>query len=907
MKSQNSRAGSENPGHQEEITAADIAAALECDNPGCSCHHEGANGWQTHCPAHTDSHPSMSLREGDDGKVLFHCHAGCEQEDVSQALKDRDLWQSRANTQGAYSSRPPRSELVEAYSYLDEKGKLLFQSCRYFPKTFRLRKPYGQGGWEYSIKGVELIPYNLPEVIKAEVVFIVEGEKDCINLKNQGVIASCNPMGALKWRKEYNRYFKGKQVIILPDNDDPGRKHADSVARHLHGTAALVKIIELPGLPEKGDISDWLAAGGTVEELQQLAENTPEWQANDHRSNQAKRTKGGAKSSGPGQSRLRAVEPDEEPELTQVKATLPDAPVPDGIVVPAGWSMTPEGVGKFTKTGNGLDHHLIARAPMMIAGRLIDQVDGTENLRIICFRDGKWKRHTANRKVIATNRAITDLAEVGFPVNSKNAGDLVEFLAAFEAENQGTLPLARVSMHLGWQGEAGCSEFLWGKTFLQPGLDHQEIDLERLPTAQWQRDVVTFRGADVGDEQVATAFGSRGSFDDWVQAVKLVADYPRVALGLYGALVAPMLEILGCANFIIDWSCRSSVGKTSTLRVGGSCWGNPEEQAEASVIASWDATRVWINRTAVTLHSLPLILDDTKRCKYPAEIGRILYDIAQGRDRGRGSKMGTRRSDTFRTVLLSTGETPATSFTTDGGTRARVLTLWGHPFGKADQGTAQMVNGLNLAVKQNYGHAGPLFVQFLLSHQSDWEMWKKKYHVVNAAYQEMAGANPVAGRLCAYFSALNLTAAFVHAALDLPWKYRDPVEALWEDLVSETETADVAAQALDMVLSWARGNEASFYGRYPQDTRPPFQGWAGRWDSGDDWEFIAFLPHRLKELIKGFDFDFEAVIRSWHDNGWLAFDTGGGRKSRQKQVRINGGKTGAYVIHRNAIKTLEGE
>jgi putative DNA primase/helicase len=278
MKSQNSRAGSKNPGRHEEITAADIAAALECDNLSCSCHHEGANGWVTHCPAHTDEHPSLSLREGDDGKVLFHCHAGCEQEAVIQEFKDLDLWQSQANTTGTYSSRPPRGKLVIAYGYLDEAERLIFESCRYEPKTFRLRRPDGQGGWVYSIKDIRLVPYQLPGIIKAEVVFIPEGEKDCINLKNQGVTASCNPMGAGKWRKEYNRYFVGKRIVILPDNDEPGRRHAESVARHLHGTATSVKIIELPGLPEKGDVSDWLAAGGTAETLLQIASMAPEWQ-----------------------------------------------------------------------------------------------------------------------------------------------------------------------------------------------------------------------------------------------------------------------------------------------------------------------------------------------------------------------------------------------------------------------------------------------------------------------------------------------------------------------------------------------------------------------------------------------------------------------------------------------------
>ncbi|MFZ5447051.1 MAG: DUF927 domain-containing protein [Thermodesulfobacteriota bacterium] len=843
----------------------------------------------------------MSLSESDDGKVLVHCYAGCDQMEVIQALKDMGLWPSQANTSGTDPSRPPRGELVEAYSYLDEAGKLRYQSCRFIPKIFRLRKPIGQGDWEYNLKGVDRIPYNLPDVIGSEVVFIAEGEKDCNNLKKVGISATTNPMGALKWRKEYNRYFENKQVVILPDNDEPGRKHADSVARHLHGVAASVKILELPNLPEKGDVSDWLAAGGTAEELRKLAEKAPEWQQAAKVGPQKENGSKGSRASGI----LRPVDPDEKPELPPVNATLPNAPVLKNITIPAGWSLTPEGVGKIIKIKEGLEHRLVAPAPIMIAGRLVDQVDDTEFLKLTWLRDGRWKEQTISRKVIATTRAITELAEVGLPVTSKNAGDLVEFLAAFEAENIGMLPLARVSPHLGWQGEAGNLEFLWGKTLLRPGLDRQAIDLEMLPTKQWQRDVVTFRGTDLGDEQIAAAFCSQGSFEGWVQAVKLVADYPRVMLGLYGALTPPLLEIFGCPNFILDWSCRSSVGKTSLLRGGGSCWGNPDEQADASVIASWDATRVWINRAAVTLHSLPLFLDETKRVKYPAEIGRILYDIAQGRDRGRGSKMGTRRSDTFRTVLLSTGETPAVSFTNDGGTRARVLTLWGHPFGKADQETAKLVNTLNLAVKQNYGHAGPLFVQFLLSHQSDWEMWRKKYYAVNAAYQDMAGANPVASRLCAYFSALNLTAAIAHAALDLPWTYQDPVEALWEDLVSETDTADVASQALAMVVSWARAHETSFSGR-ERDGRPSFQGWAGRWDPGESWEYIAFLPHQLKALIKEFGFDFEAVTRSWLDSGWLEVDRGP-RKTRQKQIRINGEKTGAYVIRRSAIKALESE
>ena len=138
MKEQSQRIDDENPGHHDAVTIQDIARGLECGNPACCCHHEGPNGWQTHCPAHGDENPSLSLNEGDAGKILVYCHAGCDQTEVIQALMDRDLWPSRTINPGTSPTRPPRGELMEAYSYLDEAGHLLFQSCRYEPKTFRL-------------------------------------------------------------------------------------------------------------------------------------------------------------------------------------------------------------------------------------------------------------------------------------------------------------------------------------------------------------------------------------------------------------------------------------------------------------------------------------------------------------------------------------------------------------------------------------------------------------------------------------------------------------------------------------------------------------------------------------------------------------------------------------------------
>lgn len=172
----------------------------------------------------------------------------------------------------------PRRQIVAEYSYESADGDMLFQVVRMSPKDFRQRRPSNQkpGEWDWSVKGVPQVPYRLPELIEAiandRTIFIVEGEKDVDRLSKLGVVATCNAGGAGKWAPSITAYFAGATVVILADNDDPGRAHADKVFSAISGTAASVKILDLPGLPHKGDVSDWLDAGGTVEKLNALVE-----------------------------------------------------------------------------------------------------------------------------------------------------------------------------------------------------------------------------------------------------------------------------------------------------------------------------------------------------------------------------------------------------------------------------------------------------------------------------------------------------------------------------------------------------------------------------------------------------------------------------------------------------------
>ena len=125
------------------------------------------------------------------------------------------------------------------------------------PKGFRQRHRNGTG-WVWNLKGVRRVLYNLPAVLKADEILITEGEKDVDELNSRGFTATTSPMGAKKWLPEYNEPLRKKNVVLIPDNDNEGREHMTRVAQSIHGTAKSLKWLDLPDLPTKGDVSDWL-------------------------------------------------------------------------------------------------------------------------------------------------------------------------------------------------------------------------------------------------------------------------------------------------------------------------------------------------------------------------------------------------------------------------------------------------------------------------------------------------------------------------------------------------------------------------------------------------------------------------------------------------------------------------
>lgn len=231
--------------------------------------------WMARCPVpdHEDREASLSVKVGSRQPVVIKCHANCAIEDVLAAigLTKADISRPRGHEEPAGEWMPRGRRAIAVYDYTDGAGNLLFQVLRSEDKHFSQRRPdpSRKSGWAWDLKGVRRVPYRLPKLIKAvnagRLVYITEGEKDVHAIEAAGATATCNPMGAGKWRDDYDGWFVAAEVVIVADKDEPGRKHAAGVAGHLRKVARSVTVVE----PVQGkDAADHLAAGHGLDDFE---------------------------------------------------------------------------------------------------------------------------------------------------------------------------------------------------------------------------------------------------------------------------------------------------------------------------------------------------------------------------------------------------------------------------------------------------------------------------------------------------------------------------------------------------------------------------------------------------------------------------------------------------------------
>jgi len=264
------------------------------------------SGYNVKCPCHDDKKASLSINEGSSrGKagIFLYCQAGCANDiilsavgltyaDISAGDKDGYTPAPRPQAQKSIEPKKPApkkiyNQLLKTWNYLDTDGSPVFDIMRFHckwddgeetTKDFKV-KYWDDNGKEIWKKPLSIVPYNLPDILQNDIIYIVEGEKDADTLISHGLCGTTAPFGAGKWPddKIFNEYFEGKEIIIFPDNDPPGEKHGDQVAETIqfYCKNTKIKIINLPGNIEKGDVTDWLGSGHSILEMDEIVAATP--------------------------------------------------------------------------------------------------------------------------------------------------------------------------------------------------------------------------------------------------------------------------------------------------------------------------------------------------------------------------------------------------------------------------------------------------------------------------------------------------------------------------------------------------------------------------------------------------------------------------------------------------------
>jgi hypothetical protein len=520
---------------------------------------------------------------------------------------------------------------------------------------------------------------------------------------------------------------------------------------------------------------------------------------------------------------------------------LDDCPLPEGYVIPEPYLVAPDGIHLLK--GDGTGPARVAWAWLFPVRVYLDP-DG-DQLVELAWRDGhKWVTRLVRRSLTKSGRKlIAETGDAGLPIIEAEARQAERWLAAAEVANRGVISRQPVARQLGWQAD--------GRTFVtaqdspwrvEPKYSHQVKPL--------------------------AAHRPQGTLAAWRDTIRGIESYAVVRAGLYAGLAGPLLVPLGLDSFTIDFSGRSTRGKTITAMVALSCWANPDSDA-GGMFAWKGAGLIGIEMRLNLVNGMVVVIDESRLVKDPGLVDTVLYMVPQNCGRPRGGNWPNMIP--WRAVVVSTGEQPATSFTTHQGASPRVLSIQRAPFGTDGAASRDAAESVRAGILENFGTAGPAFAARLGARLAE-DGGPGKLRARHAEITEtLRGGSDVSGRRAPLAAALGLA-----AELGAEWEiapFAAPETATWADLFADDEQRDNRAEmALDIVREYIAAHDGKLWGAAPKgdqrtggDEWPPPTGWIGH----DAKEGPALLPEKLREELRRRGYELDAVIPGWLEMGAL--------------------------------------
>lgn len=546
--------------------------------------------------------------------------------------------------------------------------------------------------------------------------------------------------------------------------------------------------------------------------------------------------------------------------------------LPARYATPEGYEIDRGGVWALKTIKDEEVRIRIAWAPLVVLRTYVDPA-GDQLVELAWTDRGHTVRRIVPRSVAKSGkRLVTALGDAGLPVIEADARGAERWLAALEAANRDRIERVQLARWLGWQPDGTFTTAQDTPLRIEPRYDEQAPAL--------------------------AAHHPSGTLEDWQTVIKWIQSYPVAQMALYAGLAAPLLTPLGLDSFTIDFSGRSTRGKTTAAMCGLSCWADPTEKADG--IASWRTTMLAIEKRLNLVQGLPVVLDETRVVKFPELVDQVLYQVPKNHGQARGG--GWPSGLPWRTIVISTGEQPALSFTTHQGAAARVLAVQSPPFGTDGPDSATAAIAVRDGLAEQYGTAGPEFAARLtagLAKPNGPERLAARHKVLTETYR---GDTDMTGRRAPMVAALALAADLAHEWGIVPFPSPEPEG--WMRLFTTADPADNRPEmALDVVREYVASHGRALWRPHTLDDQPP-GGWIGRELTIDGHTTVGLLPERLREALGRAGYELAAVVPGWREIGALV-ESPASNPPYLPTRKLAGGKPRMYIFTAEALNGPE--
>lgn len=531
------------------------------------------------------------------------------------------------------------------------------------------------------------------------------------------------------------------------------------------------------------------------------------------------------------------VEPDlpsDDPRLGAWAQQCKD--IPSGFTVPTGWLCDRNGIHKVVQRRDDVINVRVTFGAVLPVAVHVDP-EGYQLVELVWWDGRRWINRLVPREVAkAGKKLVSALGSLGFPATDGTGRDVENWLASAEALNRRVIPERKVARWLGWQPDGSFIASATGSR-IEPSFEEQARALK--------------------------AHHAKGTLEGWQHGIAAIEGLPVAKVALYAGFAPTLLDVLGINSFSIDFNGRSTRGKTTAAKIGLSCFADPSQEGDG--IANWQTTQFAIEKRLNLVRGLPVLLDETRLVSSADIVDKTLYAV--GMNHGRSRSGGYASSLPWSCVVITTGEQPAVSHTTHQGASARVISISQPPFGLGGADSAEAATTVSQAVDENYGHAGPLFVERLQAALADGG--KDDLVKMHQTYTgKFGGTTDIAARRAPLVGLLATAAKLCHDWGLVPGLTM-PNLRVWRELfLSDDATDNRSEQALDVVREWVASNGVAIWqpGRGQQ---APVGGWIGRTSTVDNRPAVSLMPNRIKTVLAKQSITLEAVLPGWKESGAL--------------------------------------